>query len=161
MWFFCLKPLLYNWAATWQNNVDVRPAKTDQPGYLSSLIRVFAVRMKKAWVLSFPLSTRRRLWSDCADVQAARMPSWVFAGRTLILLVLSCRGSYLYTFRTHASFTLTYMPPDIHVILHVKNVNVLITVTFFTRDHFQIIYKMTKNPSQKKIMSNYRPSQRK
>ena len=29
-----------------------------------SLIRVFAVRMKKAWVLSYPLSAQWRLWSD-------------------------------------------------------------------------------------------------
>ena len=34
---------------------------SDQPGHLPSLIRVFAVRMKKAWVLSYPLSTQRRL----------------------------------------------------------------------------------------------------
>ena len=30
------------------NNVSVRTAKTDQPGHPPSLIRVFAVRMKKA-----------------------------------------------------------------------------------------------------------------
>ena len=34
---------------------------SDQPGHLPSLIRVFAVRMKKAWVLSYPLSAQRRL----------------------------------------------------------------------------------------------------
>ena len=43
----------------------VRPAKTqislDQPRHPPSLIRVFAVRMKKAWVLSYPLSAQRRL----------------------------------------------------------------------------------------------------
>ena len=38
----------------------------DQPGHLLSLIRVFAVCMKKAWVLSYPLSTQRRLSSDWA-----------------------------------------------------------------------------------------------
>ena len=38
------------------NKVTVRPAKTDQPGHLPSLIRIFAVRMKEAWVLSYPLS---------------------------------------------------------------------------------------------------------
>ena len=32
-----------------------------QPGHSPSLIRVFAVRMKKAWVLSYPLSAQRRL----------------------------------------------------------------------------------------------------
>ena len=36
----------------------------------ASLIRVFAVRMKKAWVLSYPFSAQRRLWSDWADTQA-------------------------------------------------------------------------------------------
>ena len=37
---------------------------------LYSLISVFAVRMKKAWVLSYPLSVQQRLWSDWADAQA-------------------------------------------------------------------------------------------
>ena len=31
-------------------------------------VRVFAVRMKKAWVLNYPLSAQRRLWSDWADL---------------------------------------------------------------------------------------------
>ena len=34
---------------------------SDQPGHPLSLIRVFAVRMKKAQVLSYPLSAQRRL----------------------------------------------------------------------------------------------------
>ena len=34
---------------------------SDQPGHPPSLIRVFAVRMKKAWVLSYPLSAQRSL----------------------------------------------------------------------------------------------------
>ena len=34
---------------------------SDQPAHLPSLIRVFAVCMKKAWVLSYPLSTPWRL----------------------------------------------------------------------------------------------------
>ena len=79
------------WAATWQNHqCGCAPSEdSDQPGHPPSLIRVFAVRMKKAWVLSYPLSVQRRLWSDWG------MPRliWVFAGRTLILLVLSWGGS--------------------------------------------------------------------
>ena len=51
---------------------------SDQPGHPPSLIRVFAVRMKKASVLSYPLNAQRRLWSDWADAQA----DLVFAGRT-------------------------------------------------------------------------------
>ena len=47
---------------------------SDQPGHLPSLIRVFAVRMKKTvrlqkhWILSYPLSAQRRLWSDWAHM---------------------------------------------------------------------------------------------
>ena len=41
------------WAATWQNQ---------QNGCAPSLIRVFAVRMKKHLVLSYALSVQRRLW---------------------------------------------------------------------------------------------------
>ena len=43
------------------NKVSVCLAKTDQPGHPPSLIRVFAVFIKKAWVLSYPLSAQRRL----------------------------------------------------------------------------------------------------
>ena len=72
------------WAATWQNQQnDCAPSEdSDQPGLPPSLIRVFAVRLKKPWVLSYPFN-------------AQRMPRliWVFTGRTLILLVLSCHGS--------------------------------------------------------------------
>ena len=65
------------------NKMSVRPAKTQ--------IRDFAVRMKKPWALSYPLSAQQD------SVQTGQMPRliWVFAGRTLILLVLSCRGSYV------------------------------------------------------------------
>ena len=76
------------WAVTWQNQQsECAPSEdSDQPGHPPSLIRVFAVRMKKHCVLSYPSSTQRRLWSDWW------MPRliWVFPGRTLILYVLSC-----------------------------------------------------------------------
>ena len=60
------------WAASWQNQQsDCAPSEdSDQPRHPPSLIRVFAVRMKKTWVLSHPLSAQRRLWSDWADAQA-------------------------------------------------------------------------------------------
>ena len=61
------------------NKMSVRPAKTDQPGHLPNLIRVFAVRMKKAWVLSYPLSAQRRLWSDWVDAQADLSLRWVLS----------------------------------------------------------------------------------
>ena len=60
------------WAATWQNQQnECAPSEdSDQSGHPPNLIRVFTVRMKKAWVLSYPLSTLRRLRSDWADAQA-------------------------------------------------------------------------------------------
>ena len=51
------------------NKMACAPSEdSDQPGHLPSLIRVFAVRMKKAWVLSYPLSAQRRLWLDWAGL---------------------------------------------------------------------------------------------
>ena len=46
------------WAASWQNRqCGCAPSEdSDKPGHPPSLIRVFAVRMKKAWVLNYPLS---------------------------------------------------------------------------------------------------------
>ena len=83
------------WAATWQNQQsECAPSEdSDQPRHPPSLIRVFAVRVQKAWVLRYPWSAQRRLWSGWADGRMLRL-IWVFAGRTLTVLVLSCRGSY-------------------------------------------------------------------
>ena len=67
---FSLKFALFEiWARAWQNlqKWHVRPAKTDQLGHLHSLIRVFAVHMKKAWVLSYSLGAQQRFWSDWSD----------------------------------------------------------------------------------------------
>ena len=49
---------------------------SDQPGHMHSLIIVFAVRMKKAWALSYPLSTQLRLLSGWADAQADLCLRW-------------------------------------------------------------------------------------
>ena len=57
------------------NKMTVRPAKTDQPGHPPSLIRVFAVRMKIAWVLCYPLSASED-WSDWVDAQADLSLRW-------------------------------------------------------------------------------------
>ena len=43
---------------------------SDQPGHPPSLIRDFAVLMKKVLVFSYQLIAQRRLWSDWADAQA-------------------------------------------------------------------------------------------
>ena len=67
-----------NWATGRQNQQsDCAPSEdSDQPGHPPSLIRVFAVHMKKAWVLSYPLSAQRRLWSDWAEAQADLSLRW-------------------------------------------------------------------------------------
>ena len=51
------------WATTRQSqqNEWAPSEDTDHPGHPPSLIRIFAVRMKKAWVLSYPLSAPQRL----------------------------------------------------------------------------------------------------
>ena len=80
------------------NKMACAPSEdSDQPGHPPSLIRVFAVRMKKALVLSYPLSAQRRLWSDWADAQADLSLRWAhshfvgFVTRRLICVrVLAC-----------------------------------------------------------------------
>ena len=67
---------------------------SDQPGYPPSLIRVSAVRMKKAWLLSYPLSTKQRLWSDGANAQADLRLRWAqshFIGFVMRWLMSVCR----------------------------------------------------------------------
>ena len=49
---------------------------SDQPGNPLSLIRVFAVRMKKTRVLSYPFCAQRRLWSDWVHAQADLSRRW-------------------------------------------------------------------------------------
>ena len=58
------------WATTRQNQQSgcASSEDSDQTGHPPSLIRVFTVGMKKPWVLSYPLSAQRRLWSDWADL---------------------------------------------------------------------------------------------
>ena len=62
---------------------------SDQPGHPPSLIRVFAVRMKNAWVLRYPLNALRRVWSDWADAQADLSLRWAhtqFVGFVILRL---------------------------------------------------------------------------
>ena len=52
---------------------------------------VFTVRMKKAWVLSYPWSAQWRLWSDWMDAQADLSLLWVhshFVGFVMLRLKL-------------------------------------------------------------------------
>ena len=68
-----------DWAALWQKQqCGCAPSEdSDQPGHLPSLIRIFTVRMKKAWVLSYHLSTKRRPcpgWSESS--LGSQPPCW-------------------------------------------------------------------------------------
>ena len=60
------------------NKMSVRPAKTQISLGIRPVWSVMAVHMKKAWVLSYPLSTQWRLWSDWADAQADLSLCWAY-----------------------------------------------------------------------------------
>ena len=60
MWMHCKYEPRHDKA----NKISLRPAKTRISLGIHSVWSVFTVRMKKAWVLSYPLSAQRRLWSD-------------------------------------------------------------------------------------------------
>ena len=92
------------WAATWQNQQnECAPSEvSDQPWHPPNLIRVFAVLLKKTWVLSYPLSAQRRLWSDWADAQADLSLRWAhthFVGfamsRVISIKTLIRLGQYI------------------------------------------------------------------
>ena len=71
----------------------MRPAKTQISLGICLVWSVFVVGMKKAWVLSYPLSAQRRLWSDWTDTQADLSLRWAhshfvgFVMKRLILVV--------------------------------------------------------------------------
>ena len=83
--------------------MSVRPAKTQISLGIRPVWSVFAVRMKKAWVLSYPLSAQRRLWSDWADAQADLSLRWAHTHCTGFVMSRLrgaspfCPHVYLYT----------------------------------------------------------------
>ena len=68
------------WAASWQNQQNGMCAQRRLRSAWADSIRpvwsVFAVRMKKAWVLSYLLSAQWRLWSDWVDAQVDLSLRW-------------------------------------------------------------------------------------
>ena len=68
----CWPKMKKMWASTWQNQQsECAPSEdSDHPGHPPSLLRVFAVRVKKTWVLSYPLSAQRRL------IRLGGCPGW-------------------------------------------------------------------------------------
>ena len=54
----------------------VRLVETQISLGISPVRSVFAVRMKKAWVIGYPLSAQQRLWSDWVDAQVDLSLRW-------------------------------------------------------------------------------------
>ena len=104
------------------NKMTCAPSEdSDQPGHSPSLIRVFAVRMKKAWVLSYPLSAQGRLWSDWADAQAdlsLRCAHIHFVGFVMRRLKLCFRCS-CYSTRTGRGLNYTKKLSSVSVHLYI------------------------------------------
>ena len=75
----------------------VRQAKTQISLAICPVWSVFAVRMKEAWVLSYPLSAQRRLWSDWVDAQADLSLHWAqsfcwFCHKVAHMLIINFHG---------------------------------------------------------------------
>ena len=100
------------WATSWQSQQnDWAPSEdSDQPRHSPSLIRVFAVRMKKAWVLSYPLSAQQRLRSDWAGWSESSLDAqsfcWFFlswGGSNTFSQALVISGTGFQSFQTAAN----------------------------------------------------------
>ena len=97
------------WATSWQNqqNGMCTQWRLGSAWASPSLIRVFAVRMKKAWVLSYPLRAQRRHWSDWANAQADLSLRWAhshFVGFVMRQLKFICPQQRLGSAGTTAQF---------------------------------------------------------
>ena len=90
------------------NKMACAPSEdSDQPGHLPSQIRDFAVRVKKAWVLRYPLNAQRWLWSDWVDAQTDLSLGWVhshFVGFVMRWIKLSS-NTHLVSFSDFDQFT--------------------------------------------------------
>ena len=85
----------------------VRPARSAQ------FDRVFAVRMKKAWILKYSLSAQRRLWSDWADLSSLGAHTILLvchstAHLSLIFPVQALRWTFRYVTEFITSWTATF-----------------------------------------------------
>ena len=89
--------------------------ESDQPGHPPSLIRVFAIRLKKTWILSYPLSAQRRLWSDWADA-----PIWVFVGRTCHFVGFATMRLN-YPSEKFSDLSTLFIANDLHISVALRN----------------------------------------
>ena len=71
LWIFTVRlktPICLCVSVKNQQNDCVPSEDSDQTGHPPSLIRVFAVRMQKAWVLSYPLRADSADWADAQAI---------------------------------------------------------------------------------------------
>ena len=92
------------WAATWQNQQsECAPSEnSDQSRHTPSLI---SLRCALVWVAKDPSF----LHADSKDSDQTGTLIWVFAGRTVTLLVLSCRCSFLVHIGTWSGSRFCYL----------------------------------------------------
>ena len=77
-----LGSLATHWVHSEDFDQTVRPAKTQIS---------LGIRVKKAWILSYPLSAQPKLWSDWVDAQANLSLCWVhshFVGFVMSQLII-------------------------------------------------------------------------
>ena len=95
-----------NWHNKWATVTKPHPPNP------SSLIRVFAVHLKKVWVLSFPLSPQQRLWSDWANAQADPSLRWAhshFVGFVMSRLKYCTTAAVVVSVATHLPTKISFL----------------------------------------------------
>ena len=139
------------------NNMICAPSEdSDQPGHPPSLIRVFAVRMKKPWVLSYPFSAQRRLWSGWADAQADLSLRWAqshfvcFVMLRLIYQYHNQMSNHLFFFITTCTSNLNenYCQTDLSTINHSDHINPhseYVTLKISSKLHTRLVARKVTN----------------
>ena len=85
-----------------------------------SLIRVFAVRLKKPWVQSYPLSTQRRLQSDYVDAQADLSLHWVHRSFCWFCRLAAHMSDWGYVLHTTAMHFVNYASFPLLALRHIR-----------------------------------------
>ena len=118
---------------------------SDQPRRPPSLIRAFAVHIKKHWVLSQPLSAQRRLWSDWPNSQAdmsfrwAHRPHCLFCHAAAKMQIQCIRSPlhFLWKALTHWYLNNGKFRKDIkNILIDRNNPSVILLKEFFFKRSF-------------------------
>ena len=117
----------------------LRPAKTRISLGICPVWSVFAVRMKRAWVLSYPLSAQRRLWSDWVDAQADLSLCWAhshFADFVMRRLI-----PYLFPW-TKFKVIQSFVVSKIHETKPLEVIQVCTVLFAFSWNHSRVFHKL-------------------